>query len=207
MASNLLIQFAREPVAGQVKTRMMPELSAQQACDLHRELVLWTCGSLLASGLGEVELAVAGDTGDRLFRQCRELGPIRVSRQRGADLGERMYLAIEQGLREHPRVLLVGSDCPAIDASYLGLALDALDEVPLVLGPALDGGYVLIGAREIHPALFRGIDWGSERVFAQSLERLREAGMSWLALPALADIDRPADLKLWYGERGRRGRA
>ena len=143
----LLIQFAKAPQAGRVKTRMMPVLSAQQACALHAELTLWTCRQLLASGQGDVELAVAGDEEHPLFKQCQALGDVSVSQQCGTDLGERMYHAISAGLRRYSAVILVGSDCPAIDPAYLASAVTALQSAPVVVGPAVDGGYVLIGAR------------------------------------------------------------
>ena len=197
--SALLIQFAREPVEGAVKTRLIGALSPRQACQLHSELVQWTCNTLLAAQLGDVELAVAGSTGHPLFAACRERGVRGLTRQRGGDLGERMYNAMLDGLARYERVLLVGSDCPAIDAAYLQQALEALDRVPVVLGPAVDGGYVLIGGRQVDPGLFSGIAWGGDRVYVQTLRRLRALGLRWAALPALADIDRPADLVHWRG--------
>ena len=195
----LLIQFAREPVEGEVKTRLIGALSPGEACQLHCELVQWTCNTLLTAALGDVELAVAGSDGHPLFATCLEQGVVGVTRQRGRDLGERMYNAMVDGLARYERVLLVGSDCPAIDAAYLEEALGALDRVPVVLGPALDGGYVLIGARRVEPGLFSGIPWGGDRVYAQTLQRLRALGLRWAELPALADIDRPADLMHWPG--------
>ena len=196
-AASLLIQFAREPVPGQVKTRMMPQLSAAQACQLHRELVLWTSAQLLASGLGDVELSVAGDIHHCLFQQCRERGTLALTQQRGADLGERMYRAIHRGLGHYERVILVGSDCPSIDAAYLDAALRGLDNYPLVLGPAQDGGYVLVGARQVSMAMFRDVAWGTAQVYEQTAQRLCQEGLKWHELPWLADVDRPEDLALW----------
>lgn len=196
-SDTLLIQFARAPVAGQVKTRMIPRLSASEACELHCELVLWTCRTLLNCGLGRVQLAVAGDSSAALFLRCQELGPLQLTQQRGEDLGERMFHAIDDALCCHSRVLLLGSDCPAIDRSYLQQARAALDAAPVVLGPATDGGYVLIGAREVRRDLFEGIAWGSERVFAQTVAAIERAGLTWYQLPVMADIDRPEDLAGW----------
>lgn len=195
--TTLLIQFARAPLAGQVKTRMMPYLSAQEACELHCELVLWTSAMLAGSRLGEVQLSVAGDAAHPLFVHCRELGVSRISQQCGADLGERMYRAMQSGLQHYTNVILVGSDCPAIDGSYLAQALRALGSAPLVLGPAQDGGYVLIGAREIHRSLFEEIPWGTEQVYAKTLASIRKLDLNWAELPVLADIDRPEDLAAW----------
>jgi rSAM/selenodomain-associated transferase 1 len=193
----LLIQFARSPEEGQVKTRMMPYLSAAAACDLHCELTLWTHRHLLESGLGEVELSVAGDIHHPLFSRCQSLGTERISQQSGADLGQRMYNALQRGLRQNARVLLVGSDCPGIDAAYLKQAAAALQETPVVLGPATDGGYVMIGARTIPEAIFQGIPWGGDQVYARTQTALRAAGLAWTELPMLSDIDRPEDLPIW----------
>ena len=194
---TLLIQFARAPVVGAVKTRMTPHLSPEQACALHSELVLWTCRTLVDSGYGSVELAVTGATDHPLFQRCRGYGVTAVTRQWGEGLGERMFNALAAGLARHDRVVLVGSDCPSIDRSYLAAALAALERQTLVLGPAEDGGYVLVGARAIRPEMFEGIPWGTDRVYAETARRLRQLNRTWAALPPLADIDRPEDLAIW----------
>jgi uncharacterized protein len=193
----LLLQFSRAPQPGQVKTRMQPHLSAQQACDLHCDLTRWTCRQLLDSELGDVELAVAGDRRNALFSECTVLGANRILRQRGDDLGQRMYNAMRCALARYARVILVGSDCPGIDAAYLRQAVDALHDVPLVLGPAQDGGYVLIGARAVEAEMFQGIDWGSAEVFQQTVAALSRLGVRWAQLPFKDDIDRPEDLPIW----------
>jgi len=199
--SCLLLQFAREPVVGAVKTRMMPELSASEACELHCELVLWTSDSLLAAGLGPVEMVVAGAVEHPLFVRCRDRGLAGIGRQRGEGLGERMYHALAGGLLRYERVILVGSDCPGIDRQYLHSAVMALDSTEVVLGPALDGGYVLVGARGINQGMFEGIVWGSDTVMASTRERLRQLAVKWTELPPLADIDRPEDLPVWQALR------
>jgi rSAM/selenodomain-associated transferase 1 len=202
--STMLIQFARAPVVGQVKTRMTPDLTPQQACELHCELVLWTSATLAGSGVGETRLSVAGAAAHPLFTRCLELGVNKILQQRGADLGERMYRAIHAGLQRYTNVILVGSECPAIDGAYLAQALRALDRAPLVLGPAQDGGYVLIGAREIHRGLFEDIPWGTEHVYSKTIEAIGKLGLSWTALTALADVDRPEDLAAWHALRSER---
>jgi len=199
--SLLLLQFSRSPERGRVKTRMIPHLSPAEACDLHCDLTLWTCRRLLEAALGDVEMAVAGDAAHPLFDRCRDLGVKRVSAQRGSDLGERMYNAIREGLASHDGVILVGSDCPGIDAAYLGRAAAALQGSDMVLGPATDGGYVLIGARTITAAIFRGIPWGTGEVFARTRDTLQRLGFNWTELPPLTDIDRPQDLPLWEALR------
>ncbi|MDX1734055.1 MAG: TIGR04282 family arsenosugar biosynthesis glycosyltransferase [Halioglobus sp.] len=195
--ATTFLQFAREPVPGRVKTRMLEALSAQRACDLHCELVLWTCRQLLLAGAGEVELCVAGDGGHALFAQCRDLGAARVTRQRGADLGQRMAHALAAALQRSERVILVGSDCPAISPAYLHRAVRALDDGEVVIGPATDGGFVLLGARSLPGGIFEGVQWGTAQVYAATVANLRRSATAFVALPPLPDIDRPEDLVHW----------
>lgn len=199
----LLQQFAKAPEPGRVKTRMLPQLSALEAAVLHEELVRWTCETLLDSALGAVELWVAGDPAHSLFRDCAALGQFTLRRQAGADLGMRMRHALNDGLARADRVVLVGSDCPGLTGHYLLEALTALDYADLVLGPALDGGYVLIGAKQAVDAVFVDIGWGSSRVLTETLERALTAGLSVQQLPALQDVDRPEDLPHWQTLRQR----
>ncbi|NCF19873.1 MAG: DUF2064 domain-containing protein [Haliea sp.] len=202
---TLLIQFARCPEVGAVKTRMIPNLSPQQACDLHCDLVRWTARRLVACRLGPVRLAVTGDVSHPLFADCRDLGVNQVVEQEGGDLGERMYRALGAGLAHYRKVILVGSDCPELDRACLQQAVAALERVPVVLGPAADGGYVLIGAREISREIFREIDWGSSSVYARTVSRLEDAAISWEALPVKRDVDRPGDLAYWSRVKARGG--
>lgn len=193
----LLIQFAREPLPGKVKTRMLPQLSPEQACELHRELVYWTAQVLTSAQLGPVELAVAGSVESPLFRQCENLGVQAVRRQSGQDLGERMFNALDDALQRYARVVLVGSDCPQIDRAYLKSAIEALERCDVVLGPAEDGGYVLIGVSQLDRRWFQAVDWGSATVYADTLARFELTGANWQPLEELQDIDRPEDLPLW----------
>ena len=193
----LLIQFARSPVLGAVKSRMMPHLSPEDALALHCELVRWTSRNLVRSRLGPVQLAVAGDKSHALFETCRSLGVSEIVSQSGDGLGERMYSALRAGLEHHDAVVLVGSDCPGLDRAYLAGAVRSLKRAEIVLGPASDGGYVLIGARKISPEVFSDIDWGTASVYRQTVERLDGAGIAWHALPINRDIDRPEDLAYW----------
>ena len=195
--SLLLIQFSRAPQEGRVKTRMLPHLSAARACELHCEMTLWTCRQLLDSGLGDVELSVAGDTQHTLFSRCLAMGACRVSQQQGTELGQRMYNAMQRGLARYVSVILVGSDCPGIDPAYLRQAVAALNTASVVVGPATDGGYVLLGARTIIEGVFNEMPWGSDEVYAKTCVALARAGLKWIELPWLTDIDKPEDLPVW----------
>ena len=121
---------------------------------------------------------------------------LRLRRQQGADLGQRMQHAIGDALGRSKSVVLVGSDCPDWRAQDLMQAFHELQMNDVVLAPAMDGGYVLIGCRRLAIELFSGIPWGSEQVLAMTRQRLRSLGWPWHELPAHPDIDREPDLKL-----------
>ena len=199
----LLIQFAKSPVPGQVKTRMLGSLNPVDACELHCDLMQWTCRTLVEADLADVELWVSGSCEHTCIRACQDLGLTAVRSQYGSNLGERMFHAISDGLRRYRKLVLVGSDCPSIDESYLADALKALDHQSLVLGPANDGGYVLIGATDIEASLFQGVCWGTGAVLAETRERLVASGRGWSELSTLSDIDRPEDLPLWEAHKVR----
>jgi rSAM/selenodomain-associated transferase 1 len=177
---------------------MMPTLTGAQACELHCELLRWTSRRLVGSGLGPVQLSVAGSLNHPVLSECLVLGVDRLAAQHGADLGERMHGALVNALQQYTGAVLVGSDCPAIDSDYLEAAINGLARAPVVLGPAQDGGYVLIAVRQVDARLFEGIHWGTDTVYQETVARLRELGLDWVALPTLQDIDRPEDLPAWH---------
>ena len=197
----LIIQFAKAPIVGEVKTRMQPHLNAEQCTELHRRLVNHTFHTLITSQLAPVELWVAGDDREAFFeRLCAGGGPcglslVAVLAQQGSDLGSRMFAAFEHSLpRSHP-VILVGSDCPFFSKDYLVSTIELLlGGQDAVLGPAEDGGYVMIGLNRVSPLLFRDVDWGSAQVLAQTRKRLLQLAWSWREMPPLSDIDEPVDL-------------
>jgi len=115
--------------------------------------------------------------------------------QQGETLGDRMQGAARRALNEAERVLIIGSDCPGISAGYLRTAFIELEGSDVVLGPAEDGGYQLLGVRRIDEALFRDVNWGSDRVLAQTRRRIEELGWSCTLLDPLRDVDRPEDLE------------
>lgn len=192
MADCLVIQFAKAPVLGQVKTRLQSALSVEQCLQLHKALVQYTLSGLVKSAIADVEL-----WGSDEHPWLRELAagysvPFRV--QQGEDLGARMQQALAEGLQRYRKVLIVGSDCPQLDRDYLIAAIAALDDKPVVFGAAADGGYVLLGVTQPDVPVFDAIPWGSDRVLPQSCERLDSQGIAYTLLPARHDIDRPEDL-------------
>ena len=193
----LIIQFAKSPLPGRVKTRLQGELGAQGACDVHVELLQHCCRRLLSAGLAPVELWVDCQSTHQVFAECLSWGATGPRLQYGEDLGERMHHALCDGLERFHQVILVGSDCPEIDRDYLLQAAQGLSRAPLVIGPAADGGYVLIGARSINARLFEGVQWGEAQVYAQTMGQVVALGWNCESLPILRDIDRPEDLPIW----------
>ncbi len=186
-----VLQFARAPVPGAVKTRLFPALGAERACRLHCRLVEHTTTQL--AGLPAIQLALyCDDTDHDWVRAHAQRFGIGLHAQVAGDLGTRMLAACQDAPDE--AAILVGSDCPALNGAYLQAAIDALAHSDVVIGPASDGGYVLLGTRRPQPTLFTDIDWGSNRVLAQTLARAEAARLKVLQLTVLDDIDRPEDL-------------
>jgi len=194
LATHRVLVFARAPIPGQVKTRLIPALGAGGAAALHRRLAEQQLERLCMDSVGPIELWVTPDTEHPFFADLARRWPIRRYPQQGDDLGARMQYAAEQGLTRADSVILVGTDCPGLDAVYLRAAAERLRSNDAVLGPALDGGYVLLGLRRVDPLLFTDIPWGTSAVAGLTRERLTRLGWRWSELAALADIDRPEDL-------------
>ena len=181
----MIIVFARAPAPGRAKTRLIPRLGAFGASRLHLRLVLHALATADAADCGPVELQV---TARHSLLPC-------ARQQRGGDLGSRMLQALSAALRKHDRVILIGSDCPALTPADLRRADRLLrGGCDVVLAPAEDGGYALIAARRVSPLLFLGVAWGSPQVYAQSVQRLERLGFRWRALRTVWDVDRPEDL-------------
>jgi rSAM/selenodomain-associated transferase 1 len=189
-----ILIFAKVPEPGRVKTRLIPLLGAQGAADLHARLLADTVARLAPAGLAPVELWCAPDPGCASFSELANRYPLGLHPQRGADLGERMLDAAADALTRSGAVVLVGTDCPPLGRAYLARALTELRAADAVLGPAEDGGYVLLGIKTAAPVLFSSIPWGTDRVAAVTRDRMGALGWSWAELPVLWDLDRPDDL-------------
>jgi uncharacterized protein len=185
--------FARAPVAGSVKTRLVPLLGAEGAARLQEALVERALATACASRLGPVELWCAPDETHPFFARCAARFGVTLRRQQGADLGARMGDAFERSLAQHRALVLIGADCPALEPRDLQAAARALDRHDAVFVPAEDGGYVLVGLARTHAPLFEGVAWGGPAVMDETRARLAASGLAWTALPALWDVDRPED--------------
>ena len=190
----LIVVFAKAPVPGEVKTRLIPTLGAEGAALLHAALTERVLATAVASGM-DVLLCAAPDAGHAFFRACAEDFDVPLAEQLAeADLGARMLHALRQGLQQYGRVIIVGADCPALTAEHLRAAAGELTSHDVVITPADDGGYVLIGARRTTADMFHAIEWGSADVLARQRDALHRAGLDWHEMETLWDVDRPEDL-------------
>lgn len=198
-----ILVFAKAPTPGRVKTRLVPALGEAVAAALQRQLIERTLSTALQAGLGQVELWCTPGTNDAFFSACAKQHGIGLRAQGEGDLGARMARALECALADSAPALLIGSDCPALTPKYLREAALALGEGnDAVIGPAEDGGYVLIGLARSPPApLFGDIAWGSAAVLRETRARLARLHWRWRELATLWDVDRPEDL-LRLGELG-----
>lgn len=189
--------FARAPELGKVKTRLTPALGAESALGLYTAMLDRTLSLIKVSELAPTSLWVTSNPSHEIFiRHCPER---EIYLQCGADLGQRMGHCVEELLSnpDTDYLVLIGTDCPALTKDYLQAALTALEGgQDCVLGPARDGGYVLIGLRRPLPALFQDIDWGTSRVLAQTLDRIARMELRLTLLEEQWDVDESADLAL-----------
>ena len=186
-----VLVFARAPVAGQAKTRLIPALGPEGAARLHRRLVWQALAVASEASLGEVELWCAPDCQHPFFAECALEFGCSLHAQSAGDLGERMYTALGAALP----ALLLGSDAPRLGSDALrDAALALVSGNDCVLVPAVDGGYVMIGLSVPAPGLFRNISWGGPTVLAETRQRCARLGLSLAELPACPDLDRPEDL-------------
>ncbi len=179
--------FARFPRAGEAKTRLIPALGAQGAADLHRRLVERTLATIRASGL---PLAV-WTTGGSATEFSNWLGDdVRIIEQGEGDLGERLA-------RVSAPAILLGADIPDLLPEHLLAAAKSLERVNVVLGPAADGGYYLLGFNQPVNYLFSAMQWGTQTVLQATQARLDALGVAHSVLAMLHDCDRPEDLARW----------
>lgn len=199
--STALVIFAKAPIPGQVKTRLCPPLTADEAATLHGSFVLDTLERTKAAVAKlkfpfERYLACSPSTTAVFFKIMEERQGVKLIDQVGENLGVRMKHAFETMFaRGYQHVLIVGTDVPSLPLEHYQQALALLDTHDLVLGPALDGGYYLIGLNKPMPALFENIPWSTDRVLSLTREKADGLGIRTALLSPWRDIDTIDDLK------------
>ena len=190
-----IVVFAKAPVAGFAKTRLIPALGAEGAANLARGMLSHTLAQALAAGAKAVELCMSPAPPDPAWQGVVLPSAVNQTAQGDGDLGERMNRAAERALalRQGP-VLLIGTDCPALNAAQIKEAARQLAHHDAVLLPASDGGYVLLGLQAPCPGLFTDMAWSTPAVAQETLSRIARLGLSVWQGPTLHDIDEPSDL-------------
>jgi len=193
----MLIVFVRYPAPGKAKTRLIPAVGPVAAADIQHRMSL--CTLAVASEFGrdhkvDAEVRFTGGTAEQMVPLYGR--DLRYRDQGEGDLGQRLKLAVADAFDAGARtVVVIGTDCPKLSAGHLRDAHEALLDADVVLGPALDGGYYLIGLRQAHLQLFDDIAWSTQRVLQQTLDATSRLGLSVQLLETLADVDRPEDLQ------------
>ncbi len=188
---NLVIVFAKNADTSEVKTRLAESIGRDAARKVYQSLlkgtldILWDLDfDVCISWFG----GVPGNAQDYFQHRIQADG----------DLGEKMHYEIRAALNDgYKRVVVIGTDCPYIQAEHIGLAFESLTKYDVVIGPAVDGGYYLLGCRDDYPRIFQKIEWGTKKVYAQTVQVLHDLNLSYYRLEYLEDIDDEETLRNW----------
>ncbi|MBU2874509.1 TIGR04282 family arsenosugar biosynthesis glycosyltransferase [Marinobacter salexigens] len=196
-ADAVVMQFAKWPEAGRVKTRLIPALGVSGALRAHVALTFAVLENLDDSGFAvqfwwDRELEPVPEVAQEVVQAIEQRG-VEQRVQQGMNLGDRMFNALAVGLASHRLALIVGSDCPSVDPGYVRQAVGCLEDYDVVLGPSDDGGYVLIGARRVVPHMLDGVEWGTGSALEQTCEQIKKMGLSVGLLEPRWDVDEPED--------------
>lgn len=190
-----IIVFAKAPLAGLAKTRLIPALGAAGAATLAKQMLLHTLREALAANIGSVELCATPAIEDTAWRDVVLPAGIEISLQGDGDLGARLARASQRALTRGESVLLVGTDCVEMSADLLrGAARNLLDH-DAVIHCTRDGGYALLGLNQFHALLFSNMAWSTDAVASATLSRIGQLGWSVHVGAMLHDVDEPQDIK------------
>ena len=196
-----IIAFVKNPVPGQVKTRLIPHLSAAQAASLYQAFLVDWCNALSTISAAHRIIAYTPPEGLNALQTLIGEAPVYIPQQ-GETLGERLIAAARWACdRNYTKFLFVGSDSPTLPIQYVEHALGLLESRDVVIGPSVDGGYYLIGfsqhgAALLIPTIFEEITWSTEIVFRQTLRKIQAVNARLGLLPPWYDVDTPAGLQL-----------
>ena len=193
--SRLLI-FAKAPVLGRVKTRLIPLLGEQGALDFHIASIRLALEQRVAMQLSPVVLALKGQAPAWLTELCQQLS-IEVVHQQGADLGERMLHAATEQLSQAQSVVLTGTDCLTLTTDRLTQLYQALEENDAAIIGAEDGGYVALGLTQLSATLFTQFPFGNAQVYQKTVDAMQTLNWRYAELTTTWDVDRPEDIQRW----------
>lgn len=202
MRTTRIIIFAKAPLPGFAKTRLIPALGAARAAELARQMLFNTLHEALAAGIGPVELCVTPAIADVAWQGINLPPGIDITPQGEGDLGARLARAAQRALGHAAPVLLIGTDCVELSGTLLREAAQALRAHDAIIHPTADGGYALLGLRRFSPLLFSDMPWSTDAVADITLARIAQLGWPVRVGQTLHDVDEPADLKYLPEERG-----
>jgi rSAM/selenodomain-associated transferase 1 len=187
----LLMVFVKNPIYGQVKTRLAEEVGPDKALSIYRQLLTYTRDVTKSLDVEKIIYYSDSMPETDLWANLDHKNAI----QPRGDLGQKMAEAFQENLRYYGRVIIIGSDNPELQAHHLNTAFEHLKEKDVVIGPAKDGGYYLLGMRAYQPALFQGISWSTNKVWEQTISKIQHLSLSYATLPTQNDIDTYEDWK------------
>ncbi|NEQ72846.1 MAG: glycosyltransferase [Okeania sp. SIO2C9] len=197
MEHQQLIIFTRYPEPGKTKTRLIPALGAEGAANLQRQMTETTvkkANKLFDFISLSIEVRFVG--GDLKLMKNWLGSDLKYQEQGIGDLGERMAIAFQSAFNRGMKyVIIIGIDCPSLTPEIILQAFTKLTQSDVIIGPATDGGYYLIGLRKITPELFQGINWGTSEVLSKTVVIAQSMKLVIDYLPKLSDVDRPEDLE------------
>lgn len=191
-----VIIFTRFPIPGQAKTRLAPYLGAEKAAELQRSMTEHTLTQVRElQKQRQVCIEVHYDGGTREMVEKWLGKDFHLRQQNDGDLGVRISGALSTGFKSgYKKIIITGTDCPALTSSLMMKGLDGLNPNDLTIGPALDGGFYLLGMKKSQPHLFDNVPWGTDKVLEKTVINAKKLHLSLCRLPTLSDIDRPEDL-------------
>ena len=198
-----LLLLSKAPEPGKVKTRLASHLGMDTAANIYEKLVHECLETCVAADLCPIEICCEPSPDHPFFQYCSKRYDTGLQQQAGGDIGLRMSHAMRSALQHAEHVVLIGADCPSLTTDDLDTAFQALQQgSDVVLGPAEDGGYYLIGMNLHHPTLFEGIPWSTPLVLEKTETRLRQLGLTWHRLTMRRDIDTVEDYAVYTSYSG-----
>lgn len=189
-----LILFAKSPLSGRVKTRLMPELSADEAAQVAAVLVRTTVQQAAQNWPGPVSICVWPDHNHPLFASLAAQFLLTLSTQSNGDLGQKMFNALRMHTDQGLPAAILGCDVPQLPGGELRRAYELLQHGRNVIGPSRDGGYYLIGLQQTHPEVFKNVGWGGGGVMRQTMDAADRCGVHFHRLLEMVDVDSYQDL-------------
>ncbi len=192
-----IVVLAKNPALGQVKTRLAQDLGDERALEIYKILYHQTLKTV--ESVPKTHAYVYQSP--KVDRRWIPNSQITSRLQSKGNLGDRMHAALTEALSQHERVVLLGADCPGLHPEIIEEAFSALTQVDLVIGPSADGGFYLLGSKEVHPQLLQNRSWSHSEVFEKTVDLASKQGLSIYLLPELYDVDYLSDWKQWQSER------